>query len=255
MICSPLLAGHAINFKFLPDLYDTAGGGPGIGSFSLMGNCWGFANAKNFPPQLDPWSKAFVGWATVTELTTSGTYTLAPSYTTNQYYKISKNFPNGEYLLLEYRRKLGYDSYLPAEGLVIYHIDSNTDQGNEGYPGQAGWPSNGNHYMVALLAADGKYDFEMKADNGSNGGDAGDVWVNSTGGIGPYSSTNNKYPNTDAYQNGTILNTGNSITNIGPAGGDTISFTYSMCTKLSAGARCSAANQCCSNVCQSRRCQ
>jgi hypothetical protein len=244
------LPGHAINNKFLPDLYDTGGGGPGIGSFSLMANCWGFAHgiAKNFPPQLDPWSKAFAGWATMTELTTSGTYTLEPSYTTNKYYKISKNFPNGEYLLLEYRRKIGYDTYLPAEGLLIYHIDSNTNQNNEGYPGQSGWPSNGNHYMVALLAADGKYDFE-KMVNG--GGDAGDLWVNSVNGIGPSSSTNT-YPNTDAYQNGNILNTGNFITNIGPAGGDTISFTFTstpVTTCASNGAACSAASQCCSNTC------
>ncbi len=50
----------------------------------------------------------------------------------------------------------------PADtGIVILHIDESVlaDPVNSarGYPGQTCWPWNGNHYYVAMLAADGLY--------------------------------------------------------------------------------------------------
>jgi hypothetical protein len=213
-------AGH---FLGLPDLYDTTTStapGSGLGSYSLMANSWGYG--KNFPPQLDPWCKEQLGWGTITELTSPGVYSLTASYTTNQYYKISRNFPSGEYLLIENRRKLGFDAMMPGQGFVIYHVDSNAPgNSNEGYPGQTGWPGNGNHYKIAVLQADGLYHLEK----GTNAGDGKDMWRNSVSGIGPFSTTGT-YPNTDAYKNGIISGTGISITNISLVG-ETMSFTYS----------------------------
>jgi immune inhibitor A len=103
---------------------------------------------------------------------------------------------------------------------LIWHIDnkkfSNQDQG---FPGQAGWPENNNHYKVAVLQADGNYDLERN----SGRGDGGDVFqqdgVNSLG-PGP------DYPNTDGYQDGIVVVTGVTVSNIKISSGDIMVFDY-----------------------------
>ena len=99
--------------------------------------------------------------------------------------------------------------------MAIFHIDDYANN-NLGYPGQSGWPGNGNHYIVALLQADGSYDLER----GLNRGDSYDLFHGGgTNAISPLGiSGGAAYPNTKAYQGGTSLNTGISIINISPAG-------------------------------------
>jgi len=173
-----------------------------------------------YPPSLDPWSKIQLGWAQAEVLTHSQTgVSLAPSYTTHQVVKITHGYPTGEYLLIENRRKLGTDLALPTEGLVIYHIDEHAEYNIEGHPGQSNWPSNGNHYKIALLPADGNYDLEK---NG-NRGDGSDVWFGNhmTLGEGP-----SQHPNTDSYQGGNIQQTGNIIRNISSNSEAIMTFDY-----------------------------
>lgn len=103
---------------------------------------------------------------------------------------------------------------------MVWHIDTSkakTPPGaeeppfndEEGHPGQAGWPQNNKHYMVALLAADGDYKFEKGSDGA---GDATDLYGKCMGkeSIGPTTS----HPNTDTYQGGTIKKTDIEIKNI-----------------------------------------
>ena len=83
-------------------------------------------------------------------------------------YRLWSSAPPGtEYFLVENRQLVGYDTYLPAAGLLIWHIDetkgSNTQ---EWYPGHTG---SGN-YLVALEQADGLWDLEKNINYG-NGGD------------------------------------------------------------------------------------
>lgn len=199
------------HFFGLPDLYDGMGG-TGIGSYCLMSNAWGFDGSQNNPPLMSAWSKAELGWITPTVLTTSGTYTARQSCTYPDVFKISANFPLGEYLLVENRQKCKFDIKLAGPGLAIYHIDESSSFTSEGYPGQSGWPTNGNHYRVSLLQADGKYDLEK----GQNRGDATDLFSGvgvrgiSSSGI----STGVEYPNTNSYQGGVKKRTGISISNI-----------------------------------------
>lgn len=206
------------HFFGLPDLYDTNGGGSGIGSYGMMANSWGFTNDQLNPPHFSPWSKIALGWTTPTVIT-PGVYVALQAETNASVFRIDMGYPSGEYLLIENRQPVGVESTMPQGGLVVWHIDDtkccNTDQG---WPGQPGWPGNNKHYRVAVLQADGNYTLEK----GGNRGDGGDVYR----GSGVSSITDNTVPNLRSYQFGANTPTGNAIFSIG-APGPTMSFTYS----------------------------
>jgi M6 family metalloprotease-like protein len=211
------------HFFGLPDLYD-GGSGSGIGSWCMMANSWGFDGSQHYPPHFSAWCKIRLGWVTPTPITSPGTYTAPASATSPTVFKITAGYPSGEYLLVENRQAVGFDQKIPSGtggakgGLAIWHIDdlkgTNTDPG---YPGQAGYPGNNKHYMVALLQADGKFDLEK----GVNRGDGDDVY---RGGFKTEIS-HSTVPNTDAYQNGTVVNTNNTISEISMTG-PSMTFKY-----------------------------
>ena len=119
-------------------------------------------------------------------------------------YKITSGFQEGEYLLLENRLPIGYDSKLPEGGIAIYHVDERAKgQRKSGYPEQEGWPENGLHYKVALLPADGNFYLEEGVDQGHEG----DLWHAGSvlQELGPGSDA---FPNTDSYHDGVITPTG-----------------------------------------------
>jgi M6 family metalloprotease-like protein len=206
-----------------PDLYDIAtrstGLLGGLGTFDIMSNPHGPGGDGN-AEGMSSFIKMLTEWVVPVEIQNDGTYTIRALNSYGDAYKISKNFPTGEYLLIENRNPEGYDSGLPGAGLLIYHVDENMAQQNRtGFPGQSGWPGNGNHYRCALLQADGKYDLEQEVNNG----DAGDYWVQGMT-LGP--GNGQTYPNTDSYQNGNIQSTGITITDISAAG-STMTFRVS----------------------------
>jgi hypothetical protein len=68
-----------------------------------------------------------------------------------------------QYFLIENRQQSGYDTYLPGNGLIIYHIDDNVSgNDNEWYPGH----TSSGHYQVALEQADNLYNLEKKSKSG-----------------------------------------------------------------------------------------
>lgn len=204
------------HFFGLPDLYDTDQSSEGIGSWCLMANSWGFDGTQLHPPHPSAWCKEQLGWVTPTVIT-SGVQS-APQVETNPVvFKVTNGFPSGEYLLIENRQPVGFESAMPQGGLAVWHIDD-TKSGNsdEGYPGQSGWPENGRHYQIALLQADGLYQMEKNA----NRGNAGDVYR--AGGVSAI--TPDTVPSTNRYQGGVVASSNNSITGIG-ASGATMSFT------------------------------
>lgn len=205
------------HFFGLPDLYDTDGSGEGIGSYGMMANSWGFDGSQLYPPHFSPWSKEILGWLTPTILSSSGSYSLPEVEFSSTVYRVDNGYPQDEYLLIENRQPVGFDGAMPQGGLVVWHIDETTGFNTEGYPGQGGWPGNGNHYRVAVLQADGNYDLER----GNNRGDAGDVYHG--GGVTEISPTTT--PNTDAYQNGNIVVTGNTLSGIAAASAN-MAFTF-----------------------------
>lgn len=128
-----------------------------------MSQSWGWDGTGTFPPNLCAWSKSKLGWTDLQVIEKDGTYRLKSSATSNIVYKIMAGYPTGEYLLIENRQPIGYDSKMNGEGgLAIYHIDDKADgQSHRGYPSQSNWPRNGRHYQVALLPADGVCEYNL----------------------------------------------------------------------------------------------
>ena len=168
--------GHALG---LPDLYDTDYSSSGIGDWGLMaGGSWNYVvNSGDSPAHMSAWSKYFLGWITPTQVT--GTLTaesIDQASTSADVYQLLSGSPStgGEYFLVENRQLTGFDTGLPASGLLIWHIDENTSNNDsECYP-----PSNCsvNHYLVSLEQADAGWDLEK----GYNSGDSGDPFTNNT---------------------------------------------------------------------------
>ena len=177
VICHEL--GH---FFGLPDLYDYSGQGEGAGSWCLMANSWGFDGSQQHPPHFGAWSKLFLGWNQSVKLTSPGQFDVtATAVRGAQIYRVDfSGTPSSEYLLIENRQPIGnFEGGIPPGsdgvrgGLAIWHIDDAKPENDDpGFPGQAGWPGNGKHYMVGVLQADGKYDLEQ----GNNRGDGNDLF-------------------------------------------------------------------------------
>ncbi len=190
-----VIAHETGHFFGLPDLYDTDGGGAGIGSYGLMANSWGFSGSQLCPPHFSPWSKLQLGWINPVNISQSGEYTIGQSETGNDYFVITDGFPGNEYLMIENRQNAGFDCSLPQGGLAIWHIDDDAGFNTEGYPGKR-WPKDGKHYRVAMAQADGNFQLEK----GINRGDSGDV--HHGGGVDAMAPGPDGHPNTDAYQSG-----------------------------------------------------
>ncbi|CAB9497195.1 Immune inhibitor A peptidase M6 [Seminavis robusta] len=207
------LTAHEYMHTFgLPDLYETGEDaflGNGIGGFDIMGDPYGPNGDADLPGHLNAYSTFLAGWGTPKLIEYDGVFTLQPLEVADDSYKIVINSfgSKEEYLLLENRQQLEFDKFLYGSGLGIYHIDDFAkEQDTRGYPGQEGWPENNQHYACAMLQADGNYNLEK----GENKGDAGDLWQPGQV-LGP-GRGNTVFPNTDAYADGFIAESGVVIT-------------------------------------------
>ena len=217
---------HEIAHSFgLPDLYDLDRNGEGIGNFGLMANAWGLDGSQQYPPLMSAWERIEINWDTPVEIIQSGTYHISAAELPDinakfpRIYKISYGFPQGEYLLIENRQPIGFDSLLDEGGLAIYHIDENVvNPSQQGYPSDSSsWPENGLHYQVALLQADGEFGLERKTDRGNSN----DLFrAGHRDNIGPSTSATGPYPNTDSYQGGNIKRTGIRISQVSTSGAE-----------------------------------
>ena len=171
--------GHLL-FGF-PDLYDTDDTSEGIGNWCLMaGGSWN--GGGDIPAHPSAWCKVQQGWAGVTNVTTGGPISIPDVKTSRNVHRLWKDGAGGsEYFLLENRQRTGYDTNLPGDGLLIWHVDDsqpgNTDE---------------NHYKVGLMQADAKRDLELD----HNRGDAGDPYPGSSANT---SFTKSSSPNSMSY--------------------------------------------------------
>ena len=72
---------------------------------------------------LSSYSRQFGGWVTPINITRSGYYAVQPAEISGIVYRIDAGFPPGEYLLLENRQGILWDSDWPTGGMVIFHVD------------------------------------------------------------------------------------------------------------------------------------
>jgi M6 family metalloprotease-like protein len=183
--------GHLLG---LPDIYQAIDGiEPGkrhwnIGCFGLMGaGSWGcgttFKDEDFGPVHLSVLMKQQLGWMEVDPVgvVREQTYHLEPAQTTGR--GLSIGLGGGESLLVEYRPRIGFDHYLPAGGVLVYHVDTNHQSRSvpSGYP-----PAKRYH----LIEADGDHALRKVQALGGNRGVAADVF-GIDGRLGPYSSAPN----------------------------------------------------------------
>ncbi len=154
---------HELGHLFgLPDLFDWNNDSFGIGRFGLMG-LGNYGNGKAFWPEA--WTRSYLGWSEVRELSASGKYQIAPAESRGEIFRINTLAPE-EYFLLENREPLGNDLGLFGEGLAVYHIDERILTGNDfqcvGYCPDM-------HYLVSVEQADGLNHLERRQNNGDPG--------------------------------------------------------------------------------------
>lgn len=215
---------HCMGF---PDLYDTSyAGWFGMGDFDLM--CSGSYNGDSkCPAGYSAYEKAECGWLTLKDMTNIEQETsivgVQPMSADGDAYIIKNKGHEDEYYILENRQKTGWDSYLPASGLMITHVDYNADIWDWNMPNTSGKyeDANGNtktndHQRLTIFRA-GKSTDEY--------GDASDLY--------PYGS-NNSLTKTSSPAS-TLYNTNSNgskymhvaITDIAIAADGTASFTLS----------------------------
>jgi immune inhibitor A len=188
--------GHLLN---VPDLYDSSNNSNGVGYYSLMGvGCW--ANDGLKPVHFDAWSKYKLGFMDITA-NPQGNVTVNNVETTADAIKYTTADPK-EYFLIENRQNTLFDTYLPSNGLLFWHINENKLNNNDK-----------TCFLVGLIQADNYKDLENKINNG----DVGDSYP---GSANKRSFGNSTTPNsllcdgitTRTMSITSISNSGNSMT-------------------------------------------
>lgn len=117
--------GHVIG---LPDFYDadyeqSGGTSAAIGSLSLMDQ-GSYNNAGRTPPYLSGFERSMLGWLKLEEWTESGRKILPPIQENQAFWTPTENMEGeGEFFVYEYRNGQGWDRYIEATGIAIYHVD------------------------------------------------------------------------------------------------------------------------------------
>ena len=177
------------------------------GDWSIMASGSWYDPLGSSPSDFDAWSGIFLGFMPLTVPQFDRTNVNVPRVETNPtIYKLwTGGSPASEYFLVENRQQVGYDSYIPSSGMLVWHIDENRSNNNNEW-----WPSGGQsqHYKVALEQADGLWEMEKNIDNG----DAGDPFPGSTVSRALSASST---PSSDSYAGtGTMV----SVVNISNSG-------------------------------------
>lgn len=135
----------------IPDFYDTSGNDAfGMAHWSLMDyGCYG--GAGYVPCGYTSYERMYSGWLNPTELTSYTQVTEMPALTSDSVAYVIYNQANRhEYYLLENRQQTGWDAELPGHGLLVLHVDFDSNAWLENSVN-----ANASHQRVTIVPADG----------------------------------------------------------------------------------------------------
>ena len=248
-----VIAHETAHFFGLPDLYDYTGRSAGLGMWSLMAagawggpSGWGGMGDGTRPIHPDAWSRFRFGWTTPQVISASATgLRLRPSHSNGDVMRIDYGMPSRQFFLLENRQQTGFDQYIPAAGLAIYHVDENRwFDVCTSYNYETCNNNDPSHYLVDLEQPDGQR--ELNSSNYENG-DAGDVWPYSGRAALTQTTTPNSLGYGQASSQGKI-----AIRNVAKQTNGDITFDVEITGSnplLGLGAACSSASRCQSGFC------
>lgn len=119
---------HELSHVFgLPDFYDTdaetGGEAVDLADWDIMASgSWN--DDGRTPARHSAWSRQHLGWDTLVELTYPCDVTIPNPALEGIVYKVTTT-TSGEYFLIENRQKIGWDTYIPASGMLVYHVNEN----------------------------------------------------------------------------------------------------------------------------------
>jgi immune inhibitor A len=144
----------------------------------MAAGAWGCGDGSTFahalkPSHMGPYEKWMLGWSREIPVDSlqGGFFKLDPVQQSGQVLRVPLR-GRTEFLLMEYRPNTGFDSELPAGGVLVYHVD----QRRPFRP----CPTCPRIYAVNLVEADGDGALVRTAQEGGDRGMPGDVFRGST---------------------------------------------------------------------------
>lgn len=175
--------GHCLG---LPDLYDTGSNDNyGMGNWDIM--CLGcYCNDGYTPVGYSAYEKVFMGWVDYIKPASNTYYTLPVwnqgNKDTDKAVCITSDVNKNEYFILENRKRVGWDRYLPGQGILVTHITYSASYWTNNKP------NNDKIQLVTILPADNKL---------SQYTESGDTWPNGN----KRNLTDETSPATELYMN------------------------------------------------------
>ena len=129
--------GHVLG---LPDYYHTENSDTKTLLYWDIMDRGSYLNESRTPPLYSSYDRFYLGWITPRELTSPEYLVLEPLTQadtvvdmSNKAFLVSETEHNmdgkspnpKEFFMVEYRKKVGWDAYLPSEGILFWHIDYN----------------------------------------------------------------------------------------------------------------------------------
>ena len=136
----------------LPDFYDTSSAGTAFGMslWSIMDQgCYN--NDGHTPCGYSAYEKDFLGWKPLVELRNPTQVTLRPLSEGGTGYKIVNEANPNEFYVVEYRDRSSWNKYIPAEGMLVTHVDYLSSAWHENCVN-----NDPDHQRVSVIPADGK---------------------------------------------------------------------------------------------------
>ena len=142
----------------LPDFYPTDGSnGFGMESWSLMhyGN---YSNNGHTPCGYTGYEKDFLGWKELVVIDSSQDVSLRAISEGGSAYKIVNDLNPDEYYVVENRQRTKWDEYVPAEGMLVIHVDYKASDWQNNIVNNS--PS---HQRMTIIPADNKLTKESQS--------------------------------------------------------------------------------------------